>query len=70
MNKPLTSDLVLKHPILYRNAPNIREADVADALNGFKTEIWGLTEITPSMKEVVFQKIDAWFPAFKKQEEK
>lgn len=66
MMEPLTKDKVLKHPILYREAPNIREADLRMALDGLRQDVRGAS-LDKGQCALILYDIDTWFPAFKKE---
>lgn len=60
--------MIMPVPLLYRGSPNIREPDVASALNGLKHDIWSMTEVSEDVMKLFFHYVDTWFPAFKKEE--
>lgn len=67
MIEPLTIEKIIKHPILYKEAPNIREYDVRIALDGLKQDTKGMVELPDTVMRLVLYNIDTWFPAFKKE---
>lgn len=67
--KPLTRDLLMPRSMLYRGSPNVKEADIAAALDGLRLDIASITDINDDVKRLLMYQIDTWFPAFAKKDE-
>jgi hypothetical protein len=55
--------------MLYRGSPNVKEADIAAALDGLRLDIASITDINDDVKRLLMYQIDTWFPAFAKRDE-